>query len=120
MQNIDTDQIIPAEYLTLVPSKVGAGGRGVGDGERLGLARGTVTGPGPWQGQVPSVVGGEQGHGPGLRGKGGTGMASASCVWHAPTCAAWEGVGQVGRWQWWGGGWGGIGRRFVTGSKAVR
>lgn len=22
MQNIDTDQIIPAEYLTLVPSKV--------------------------------------------------------------------------------------------------
>ena len=24
MQNIDTDQIIPAEYLTLVPSKVGA------------------------------------------------------------------------------------------------
>jgi 3-isopropylmalate dehydratase small subunit len=25
MQNIDTDQIIPAEYLTLVPSKVGHG-----------------------------------------------------------------------------------------------
>lgn len=24
MQNIDTDQIIPAEYLTLVPSKVRA------------------------------------------------------------------------------------------------
>lgn len=23
LQNIDTDQIIPAEYLTLVPSKVG-------------------------------------------------------------------------------------------------
>lgn len=28
LQNIDTDQIIPAEYLTLVPSKVSAGASG--------------------------------------------------------------------------------------------
>ena len=30
VQNIDTDQIIPAEYLTLVPSKVGTLGSGGG------------------------------------------------------------------------------------------
>ncbi len=35
LQNIDTDQIIPAEYLTLVPSKVSAGASGEAPGKNL-------------------------------------------------------------------------------------
>lgn len=41
MQNIDTDQIIPAEYLTLVPSKVQAeccGWAGIGHAHRVPAA----------------------------------------------------------------------------------